>query len=154
MVGLRAVYRFPGRNVLTDEAGVVRDANGVVEFTDVDGEPWSNIDREKVSPIHPDNYLEIHVSPREAKEITGWLGGTPAKGQADGEVLRNLFIDFPAHPDRITFAIMNGKRPFVDRYVQLPENGFEDDQKPTTRLFGEHCFRVRGKDYVVEVLTP
>jgi hypothetical protein len=36
----------------------------------------------------------------------------------------------------------------------LPDGGSEDDQKPTTRLFGEHCFRVRGKDFIVNVLTP
>ena len=72
----------------------------------------------------------------------------------EGTVLRNLTVEFPDHPDKITFAIMNGKRPYVDRFVQLPDNGFEDDQKPTTRLFGEHCFRVRGKDYVVKVVTP
>ena len=58
------------------------------------------------------------------------------------------------HPDKIVLAIVNGKRPYVDRFVQLPDNGFEDDQKPTTRLFGEHCFWVRGKDYIVNVVSP
>jgi hypothetical protein len=155
MVGLRAVYRFPGRNVLTNAAGITRDANGVVEFTDVDGEDWTNITRTKVFPIKPADYIEIHVMPREAKEITGWLeAGKPAKGHAEGELLRSLFHEFTGHPDRIAFAVMNGKRPFVDRFVSLPNNGFEDDQKPITRLLGEHCFRVRGKDYIVNVVTP
>jgi hypothetical protein len=32
--------------------------------------------------------------------------------------------------------------------------GFEDDQKPIRWLFGEHCFRVRGQDHVVKVVSP
>jgi hypothetical protein len=155
LVGLRVVYRFPGRNILSDEAGVISDSSGVVSFTDVDGEPWSNVARDKVHPIDPANYREIHISPREAKEIGGWLaGGKPVKGHDEGTVLRNLTVDFPGWPERIVFAIMNGRKPFVDRFVMLPNNGFEDDQKPTTRLFGEHCFRVRGEDHVVKVVTP
>jgi hypothetical protein len=155
MVGLRVVYRFPGRNVLSDTTGVTRDTNGVVEFTDVDGEGWTNIAREKVFPIPAANYIEIHVMKREAKEITGWLeAGKPVKGQPEAGVMRSLFHEFPDHPDRIAFAVMNGKKPYVDRFVSLPRDGFEDDQKPTTKLFGEHCFRVRGKDYIVAVVTP
>jgi hypothetical protein len=154
MVGIRAVYRFPGRNILTDAAGIARDSGGVVAFTDVDGDPWSGVARDKVYPILPANYREIHVIPREAREIQGWLGGTPAADHPEGDLLRSLHVDFPDFPDRIVLAIVNGKRPYVDRFVQLPNNGFEDDQKPTTRLFGEHCFRVRGQYYVVKVVSP
>lgn len=154
MVGMRAVYRFPGRNVLSDEKGIIRDAGGTVTFNDVDGEPWSNVARERVYPINPKNYHVIHVAPREAKEMIAWLDGAPALDEPEGTVLRNLFVEFAAFPDRITFAVMNAKRPFVDRFVALPNNGFEDDQKPTTRLFGEHCFRVRKKDHVVNVMSP
>jgi hypothetical protein len=155
MVGLRVVYRFPGRNVLADKAGVIRDSGGTVSFTDVDGEPWSNVARDKVHPISPENYREIHIIPREAKEFNAWLsGGKPVKGKPEGDLLRSLFVEFTGHPDKIAFAIMNAKKPYVDRFVMLPNNGFEDDQKPTTRLFGEHCFRVRKKDYIVKVVTP
>jgi hypothetical protein len=154
MVGMRVVYRFPGRNVLSDANGVTRDSGGTVAFTDVDGEAWSNIRRDHVWPIDPANYREIHVMPREAKEIEGWLAGKPSTTQHDGDLLRNLTVEFAEHPDKIVLAVVNGKRPFVDRFVQLPENKFEDDQKPTRRLFGEHCFRVRGKDYVVNVVSP
>jgi hypothetical protein len=157
MVGLRVVYRFPGRNVLSDEKGVTRDSDGTVTFTDVDGESWSNVSRDKVYVIdtdNPDHYHTIHIIPREAKEFTGWLAGTQSKAHPDGGLLRSLFVEFKEHPDKIAFAIMNGKRPYVDRFVMLPENNFEDDQKPTTRLFGEHCFRVRGEDHVVNVVSP
>lgn len=165
MTGLRVVYKFPGRNVLADAAGVTRDRGGTVSFTDVDGEAWSNVSREKVHVIKPTDRIEIRVSAREAREFDGWLGapadgdkparpGKAAKGHADGEVLRNLAYEFPNHPDKIMLVIMNGKKPYVDRFVQKPDGGFEDDQKPTTRLFGEHCFRVRGVDYICEVLTP
>jgi hypothetical protein len=154
MVGMQAVYRFPGQSILTDENGITRDSNGTVAFTDVAGEPWTNIKREHVFPIDPANYYEIHVPKREVKEITSWLAGNPSPDQADGDVLRNFTIEFPKIPDRIVIAIVNGKRPYVDRFVQLPENNFEDDQKPTTRFLGKHCFRVRKKDYVVEVVTP
>lgn len=154
MLGLRVVYKFPGRNVLADENGVTRDSGNTVSFTDVEGEPWSSISRDKVYPIDPKNHREIHITPREAKEFKGWLAGTPSKAQPEGAVLRSLFVEFVDHPDRVAFAIMNGKRPYVDRFVSLPDNGFEDDQKPTTRLFGEHCFRVRNVDYIVSVVTP
>jgi hypothetical protein len=157
MVGLRVVYRFPGRNVLSDATGVTRDSGGTVAFTDVDEEVWSNIARDKVYPIDPANYRELHITKREAKEINGWLAGTPAKDQPENGLLRSLFVEFPESPEfteRIAFAIVNGKKPYVDRFVQLPDNGFEDDQKPTTRLFGEHCFRVRSVDYVVKVVSP
>jgi hypothetical protein len=168
MLGVRVVYRFPGQNVLSDANGVTSDetpafthfgrvtsdSERTVSFTDVDGVAWPNVVRTKVFPIADDAYLEIHVLPREAKEIEGWLAGNPAKGQPEGTLLRSLFYEFTEHPDRIAFAIMNGKKPYVDRFVSLPEHGFEDDQKPTRRLFGEHCFRVRGKDYVVKVVTP
>ena len=163
MVGMRVVYRFPGRNVLSDANGVTSDEtvgrvtsdyDRTVAFTDVDGEEWSNVVRTRVYPINPKNCREIHIAPREAKEINGWLAGTPAADQPDGSVLRNLFIDFATHPNRIVFAIMNGKRPYVDRFVSLPNNGFDDDQKPTTKLFGEHCFRVKGEDHIVKVVTP
>jgi hypothetical protein len=158
LVGIRVVYRYPGRNVLSDAAGVTSDKDGVVEFIDVDGEPWTNVKRDKVFPIHPDNFRKLHVIPREAKEIKGWLeGGKQVKGQPEGGLLRSLFYELterPECPDRIAFAIMNGKKPYVDRFVQLPGNGFEDDQKPTVNLFAEHCFRVQGKDYVIEVVTP
>jgi hypothetical protein len=154
LVGLRVVYRFPGGNVLSDANGVTRDSGGTVAFTDVECEVWSNVSRDKVYPIHPDNYREIHVMRREAREIEGWLAGKPSTTQPEGDVLRNLTVEFPNHPEKIVLAVVNGKRPYVDRFVLLPENGFEDDQKPTTRLFGEHCFRVRGKDYVVNVLCP
>jgi hypothetical protein len=157
LVGLRVVYRFPGRNVLSDEKGVTRDADGTVTFTDVDGEPWSNVARNKTYVIeteNPNRYHTIHIIPREAKEFTGWLAGTQSKDHPDGGLLRSLFIEFKEHPDKIAFAIMNGKRPYVDRFVMLPENNFEDDQKPITRLFGEHCFRVRGEDHIVNVVSP
>ncbi len=164
MVGMRVVYRFPGRNVLSDANGVTSDetVGGVtsdydrtVAFTDVDGEEWSNARRHHVYPIDPKNYREIHISPREAKEFNALLSsGTPSKDHPEGSVICNLTIEFPNHPDRITLAIMNGKKPYVDRFVALTNNGFADDQKPTTRLFGEHCFRVRGKDYIVNVVSP
>jgi hypothetical protein len=167
MVGQRVVYRFPGRAVLSDANGVkaefdgtVPDVNGftsytpTVEFVDVDGESWSNVRRTSIYPIDPANYREVHVMPREAKEIEGWLAGNPAKNQPEGALLRSLFVEFTDHPDKIAFAVINGKKPYVDRFVQLPENNFEDDQKPTTRLFGEHCFRVRGKDFIVNVVSP
>jgi hypothetical protein len=155
MVGMRIVYRFPGQNILSDAAGVTADSGRTVSFTDVDGESWSNVRRDKTYPIKPENYFEIHVSPREAKEFKSWLaGGVPVKDHPEGAPIRNLAVEFPDHPDKITFVIMNGKRPYVDRFVQLPEKNFEDDQKPTTRLFGEHCFRVRKKDYIVNVVTP
>jgi hypothetical protein len=156
MVGLRVVYRFPGRNVLSDENGVTSDTGGVVAFTDVDGEPWTKIGRERVFPINPhsDYHRVIHIIPREAREIDRWLSGTPEAGQPEGALLRSLFVEFIGLPEKIAFAIMNGKRPYVDRFVALPDKGFEDDQKPITRLFGEHCFRVRGKDYIVNVVTP
>ena len=155
MVGMRIVYRFPGQNILSDAAGVTVDSGRTVSFTDVDGESWSNVRRDKTYPIKPENHREIHVIPREAKEFKSWLaGGVPVKGHPEGEMLRNLTVEFEEYPDKITFAIMNGKRPYVDRFVQLPEKNFEDDQKPTTRLFGEHCFRVRKKDYIVNVVSP
>jgi hypothetical protein len=155
MVGMRVVYRFEGRNILSNEAGVTRDSGGTVAFTDVDGEEWSNAPRDHVYPIDPANKREIHIAPREAKEIEGWLnGGKPVKGHAEGTVLRSMTVEFSEHPDKITFVVMNAKKPYVDRFVMLPNNGFEDDQKPTRRLFGEHCFRVRGKDYVVNVVSP
>jgi hypothetical protein len=164
MVGLRVVYRFVGRNVLSDGNGVTSDetVGGItsdfdrtVAFTDVDGEEWPNVRRIYVHPVNPKNYREIHIAPREAKEIEGWLnGGKPVKGHPVGTVLRNMTVEFEEHPDRITFVVMNAKRPYVDRFVQKPNGGFEDDQKPTTRLFGEHCFRVRGKDWIVKVMTP
>ena len=154
MVGLRAVYRLPGRNVLSSGGGVTRDSGGTVAFVDVDGESWSNVTRDKVHPIDPANYREIHVARREAKEIEGWLAGKPSPSQPEGDVLRNLTVEFAEFPEKIVLAIVNGKRPYVDRFVMLPGNDFEDDQKPTTRLFGEHCFRVRGRDYVVNVLCP
>jgi hypothetical protein len=154
MVGMRVVYRLPGRNVLSDANGVTSDSDGSVVFTDVEGEAWSNVSRDKVYTIHPDNYREIHVMPREAKEIEGWLAGKPSTTQSEGDLLRNLTVEFTEHPDKIVLAVVNGKRPFVDRFVSLPNNGFEDDQKPTRRLFGEHCFRVRGKDYIVNVVSP
>ena len=158
MVGMRAVYRFVGRNVLTDEDGITKDSGGTVAFVDVEGQPWSNIRRDHVFPIDPKNYRVVHVSPREAKEINGWLeGGKPVKGEPEGKLLRSLFCEFPEHPEyteRCAFAVMNGKRPYIDRFVQKPNGGFEDDQKPVTWLFGEHCFRVRKKDYVVKVVTP
>jgi hypothetical protein len=155
MVGMRIVYRFVGRNVLSDEEGVTHDSGGTVSFTDVDGDPWSNIRRDHVWPIDPANYREVHVSPREAKEITAWLdSGAPVKGKPEGEALRNFFVEFDKHSDRIMFVVMNGKRPYVDRFVQKPNGGFEDDQKPITRLLGEHCFRVQKKDYVVSVVSP
>jgi hypothetical protein len=154
LVGLRVVYRFPGQNVLFNGDGVTRDSGGTVAFVDVDGESWSNVTRDEVHPIDPANYREIHVTRREAKEIEGWLAGTPSPSQPEGDLLRNLTVEFPEFPEKIVLAIVNGKRPYVDRFVSLPEKGFEDDQKPTTRLFGEHCFRVRGRDYVVNVLCP
>jgi hypothetical protein len=154
LIGLRVVYKFPGRNVLSDEAGVTRDSDGTVAFVDVDGENWSNVSRAEVHPIDPANYREIHVMRREAKEIAGWLAGKPSTKQPEGDVLRNLTVEFAGFPDRIVLAVVNAKRPYVDRFVQLPENNFEDDQKPTTRLFGEHCFRVRGVDWIVNVMTP
>jgi hypothetical protein len=91
---------------------------------------------------------------REAEEIEGWLAGKPSTTQPEGDLLRNLTIEFADFPDKIVLAVVNGKRPYVDRFVSLPEKNFEDDQKPTTRLFGEHCFRVRGKDYIVNVVSP
>ena len=97
---------------------------------------------------------EIHVTPREAKEIKGWLGGAPSKAHKEGELLRSMSVEFDHFPEKLVFAIMNGKRPYVDRFVQTSNNGFEDDQKPTTRLFGEHCFHLRGNNYVVTVVTP
>ena len=106
----------------------------------------------KLYPIDPANYREIHVTRREAKEFEGWLAGKPSPSQPEGDLLRNLTVEFTEFPEKIVLAIVNGKRPFVDRFVKLPEKSSEDDQKPTTRLFGEHCFRVRGKDYVVNVL--
>ena len=154
MVGLRVVYRFPGRNVLSDANRVTRDSGGTVAFTDVDGESWSNVARERVYPIDPDNYREIHVMRREAEEIEGWLAGNPANDQPEGALLRSMAVEFTDFPEKITFAIMNGKRPYVDRFVALPNNGFEDDQKPTTRFFGEHCFRIHGMDYIVNVVSP
>ena len=110
--------------------------------------------RDQVYPIDPANYREIHVTRREAKEFEGWLAGTPSPSQPEGDLLRNLTVEFPNFPDKIVLAIVNGKRPFVDRFVSLPDNKFEDDQKPTKRLFGEHCFRVRNTDYIVKVMTP
>jgi hypothetical protein len=154
LIGARVVYRFPGRNVLSDEAGVTRDSGGTVAFVDVDGESWSNVARAHIHPIADDAYLTLHITPREAKEINGWLSGKPVKNQPEGALLRSMTLEFPDHPDKIAFAVMNGKKPYVDRFVGLPDNGFEDDQKPVTRLFGDHCFRVRGKDYVVTVVTP
>jgi hypothetical protein len=154
LVGLRVVYRFPGRNVLSNGDGVTRDSGGAVAFVDVDGEFWSNVTRDEVYPIDPANFREIHVTRREAEEIEGWLAGEPSPSQPEGDVLRNLTVEFPNHPEKIVLAVVNGQRPYVDRFVQLPGKNFEDDQKPTTRLFGEHCFRVRGKDYVVNVLCP
>lgn len=156
MTGMRVVYRFPGRNVLSDENGVISDTGGVVSFTDVDGEPWSKIGRERVYPINPhsDYHRVIHVTPREARDINGWLAGTPSPDHPEGALLRSMTIEFVGLAEKITFAIINGKRPYVDRFVALPNNGFEDDQKPIIRLFGEHCFRVRDKDYIVNVVTP
>jgi hypothetical protein len=154
MVGMRVVYRFPGQNVLSDANGVTSDSDETVAFTDVEDEVWSNVSRDKVYTIHPDNYREIHVTRREAKEIEGWLAGKPSTTQPEGDLLRNLTVEFADFPDKIVLAIVNGKRPYVDRFVQLPENNFEEDQKPTTRLFGEHCFRVRGKDYIVNAVSP
>ena len=154
MVGMRVVYRYPGRNILSDEAGVTADSGKTISFTDVDGEGWSNVRRDKIYPIKPENHREIHITPREAKEFNTWLAGTPSKAHPEGAVIRSLTVEFTEHPDRITFAIMNGKRPYVDRFVQLPDKDFEDDQKPTTRLFGEHCFRVRKQDYIVAVICP
>jgi hypothetical protein len=154
LVGHRVVYRLPGRNVLADEAGVTRDSGGTVAFTDVDGEAWSNVAREKVFVINPKNRREIHISRREAREIEGWLAGKPSTKQPEGDVLRSLTVEFANFPDKIVLAIVNGKPPYVDRFVLLPEQRFEDDQKPTTRLFGEHCFRVRGTDHIVNVVSP
>src|SRR5262245_37964982 len=107
MVGMRVVYRFTERNVLSDEAGVTRDSGGTVAFTDVDGEEWSNIPRDNVFPIKDDDehYHEIHIIPREAKEFNAWLeGGKAVKGKAVGDVLRSLFVEFTGHPDKIAFA--------------------------------------------------
>ena len=130
---------------MSDANGVTRDSGGTVAFTDVDGEPWPNVSQgDSVYPIHPDNYHVIHVMRREAREIEGWLAGKPSTTQPEGDVLRNLTVEFTDFPDKIVLAIVNGKQPYVDRFVQLPEQNFEDVQKPTTRLFGEHCFRVRG----------
>jgi hypothetical protein len=165
LVGRRVVYRTPGENALSDAAGVTFDSDatgeygvprdaGTVSFVDVDGKKWSDVIRTRVYPIDPANYRVIHVMKREAKEIELWLAGKPSTKQPEGDVLRNLTVEFADFPDRIVLAVVNGKRPFVDRFVQLPDGGFEDDQKPTTRLFGEHCFRVRGKDYVVNVVSP
>ena len=154
MVGLRVVYRFPGQNVLSDATGVTRDANGTVTFTDTAGEMWSDVSRVHVYPIDPEHYSVINIMPREAKEIEGWLAGNPANDQPEGALLRSMAVEFTDFPEKITFAIVNGKKPFVDRFVALPNNGFEDDQKPTTRLFGEHCFRIHGMDYIVKVVTP
>ena len=155
MTGMRVVYKFPGRNILANADGVTRDSGGVVSFTDVDGEEWTNVSREKVHVIEPENHFEIHVTPREAKEFNAWLsGGKTVKGHADGEAMRNLKYEFTGHPDKVMLVIMNGKKPYVDRFVQKPDGGFEDDQKPTTRLFGEHCFRVQKVDYICNVVTP
>jgi hypothetical protein len=154
LIGLRVVYRFPGGNALANGVGVTRDSGGTVAFTDVEGEEWSNVDRDKVFPIDPKNYHVIHIMKREAREIEGWLSGKVAANQAEGEVLRNFKIEFGEFRETIILAVVNGKRVYVDRFVQLPEGGFEDDQKPTTRLFGEHCFRVHGVDHVVKVVTP
>jgi hypothetical protein len=172
MVGMRVVYRFPSRNVLSNANGVTSDSGeslvypsrdqGTVAFTDVDGEEWSNVRRDSVHPITMDekHYHTIHIQPREAKEFMTWLGdgpdkpGKPAKGQPEGALLRSLFVEFDDHVDKIAFAIMNAKVPYVDRFVALPDNGFEDDQKPITRIFGEHCFWVKGEGHIVNVMSP
>jgi hypothetical protein len=170
MVGMRVVYRWLGMDILSEANGVTSDSDrtlrvacndgvtrdiGTVAFTDVDGQPWSNVLRTDVYPIYPENYREIHVMPREAKEIEGWLaGGKPVKDKPEGKALRNLSVEFTDHPDKIMLVIMNGKRPYVDRFVQKPDGRFEGDQKPTTRLFGEHGFVVRGKAYLVNVVSP
>jgi hypothetical protein len=167
LLGLRVVYRFVGRNVLSDANGVTSDEivdgftgdfERTVAFTDVEGQPWSNVRRIHVYPINPKNYRVIHISAREAKEINGWLeAGKTVKGKPEGELLRSLFYEFHEFPEiteRCAFAVMNGRRVYVDRFVQKPDGKFEDDQKPITWLLGEHCFRVRGKDYVVKVVSP
>jgi len=157
MQGMRVVYRTTDQNILSDEDGVAKDAGGVVAFTDVDGAPWSNVKRENVFPITLDDkhYHEVHVQPREAKELTALLdGGKMSTKHKENDVVKHLDVVFPKHPDKIIIAVINGKRPYVDRFVQLPKDKFEDDQKPTTRLFGEHCFRVKGEDHIVKVVSP
>jgi hypothetical protein len=170
MVGMRVVHRSSvGIHILSDANGVTRDSDrtlrvacedgvtrdiGTVAFTGVDGEALSNVLRTEVYPVYPENYREIHIAPREAKEIEGWLAGNPAKNQPEGALLRCMFVEFQEHPDRIAFAIMNHKKPYVDRFVALPNYGFEDGHKPTRRLFGEHGFVVRGKAYIVNVVSP
>jgi hypothetical protein len=166
MVGMRVVYRTgAGRNILSDKNGVTSDeivggfwgdSDRTVAFTDVDGEEWSNARRINVYPIKPENYRVIHLLPREARNAKKWLEGKkPVEGYEENAVLLNASVEFPDHPDKIKIVIINGKkRPYVDRFVEKPEGGFEDDQKPTERLMGEHCFRVKGQDYVVKVVSP
>jgi hypothetical protein len=161
MVGMRVVYRATGRNILSTPEGVKTDTNGVVSFDDIDGHPWSNVGRYNVYPIKPENYREIHISPREAKKVNKWLSDKkPVKSEEVNTALLNLFVDFEEHPDKIRIVVVNHpQRPYVDRFVETPpdgcsEPGFEDNQKPTERLMGEHCFRVRKQYYVVKVVSP
>ena len=81
MVGMRVVYRFPGRNVLSDEKASLATPAVPSHLHDVDGEPWSNVAREQGLPDQSRRYYHvIHVIPREAKEmIAGWLAARPRR---------------------------------------------------------------------------
>jgi hypothetical protein len=155
LLGRRVVYRYPGNAILSNAAGVTRESLDTVEFTDVDDSEWTNISRDHVTDVTDAERITIHVTPREAREFDRLLSqGTSEPGFANGEIIRNLKHEFPGSADQLILAIVAGDPPFVDRYVQTAPNRSEDDQKPTKRMFGEHVFHRRGKDYIVNVMTP
>jgi hypothetical protein len=155
LLGRRVVYRYPGNAILSNAAGVTRESLDTVEFTDVDDHEWTNISRDHVTDVTDAERLTIHVTPREAREFDRLLlRGEPEPGFANGEIIRNLKHEFPDSADQLILAVVAGEPPFVDRYVQTAPNRSEDDQKPTKRIFGEHVFHRRGKDYIVDVVTP
>jgi hypothetical protein len=154
LLGKRVVYRIPGNTILSDAAGVTAESYSTVAFTDVEGGPWTNVSKDKVAVIDPANTRVIRVAPREYREIEHWLAGHRDPSSNNNEVLRHFFVEFPMVGDRLVLAIVNDEKPYVDRYVHLSDKDYEDEQRPTSRLLGEHCFRRKGVDYIVRVESP
>jgi hypothetical protein len=154
LLGKRVVYRIPGNTILSDVAGVTAESYSTVAFTDVEGGPWTNVSKDKVAVIDPANTRVIRIAPREYREIEHWLAGHRDPSSNNNEVLRHFFVEFPMVGDRLVLAIVNDEKPYVDRYVHLSDKDYEDEQRPTSRLLGEHCFRRKGVDYIVRVESP